>query len=275
MTEYKYKDELERKSTQQYEGAYSPEEIELNKELLAECIKETVDFAKVEELLKKGADPLGGTAICGWDILDHIYGEIIIKVFLDHSRDSDFVNLPGITEVFLKHGMNIDAPRIPYSYRESMNPLWHFTFVTNENGLSALKMLLDHGLSADSFAEFWDHSMTSFFNNDWGDPQNDKLFNQECVRTFRMLLFGASYDHIIENDEDLAEFICCDYNTNDVHIFRDWNGFEYRFDTSHCEKKPELYGSIIHIYSRSTGNEVWRIGVGERGRRALEEMDMD
>lgn len=270
MPEYNYRNEYERESTQKYEGAYSPEEIELNKALFAECIKRTVDFEKVEELLKKGADPLGGTAICGWDLLDHIYGEIIYE---ESAQDFDCVNLPGITEMFLKYGMDIDVPRIPYDDKDSQNPLWGLTFATNENGLSALKMLLDHGLSADSFAEFWDHSMIDFFHLECGDPQNDEFWNKECVWTFRMLLLGASYEHIIENDEYLAEFICCDYNKNDVHIFRDWNDFEYQFDTSHCKNDPELYGSIIHIYSRLTGNEVWRIGVGELGREALAEMD--
>ena len=74
MTEYKYLNDYERECTQKYEGTYTPEEIELNKMLKEECYKETIDYTAVEELLKQGADPLGGTELYGWDLLDHIYG---------------------------------------------------------------------------------------------------------------------------------------------------------------------------------------------------------
>ena len=84
-----------------------------------------------------------------------------------------------------------------------------------------------------------------------------------------MILLGASYDHILSNDSDLRYFVCCSHNTNDIHMFRDWDDFEYHFDTSHCKKWPELLGSIIHIYSKKTGEEVWRIGVGKTAQEAL------
>ena len=48
--------------------------------------------------------------------------------------------------------------------------------------------------------------------------------------------------------------------------------YEYYFDTSYCERSPELYGSIIHIYKKETGEEVWKIGVGVAGRRTLESL---
>ena len=267
MSEYNYRNDYEREETQKYEGAYTSEEIALNKELYEECSKESIDFSAVEELLKRGADPLGGTAAYGWNLLDHIYGEIVFD-----SQDNNSINLPKITELFLKYGMNIDAPRIPYDGSNSINPLWNFTFVANENAITALKYLLDHGLSANSFAEFWDHSIFDLLNIECGDPENNEFWNNECVWTFKMLLLGASYDHIIDNDPDLGYLIFRSYNNNDVHIFRDWDDFEYHFDTSHCNRFRELKGSIIHIYSKKTGEEVWKIGVGKTGREALEEM---
>ena len=185
------------------------------------------------------------------------------------SQDSDSVNLPKITELFLKYGMDIANPRIPYDGSDSINPMWGFAFVCNENAIVALKMLLDHGLSAEDFAEFWDHSMTDFFHIECGDPENDEFWNYECTWTFKMLLLGASYDHILKNDEGLQSFICCDYNSYDIHNFRDWNKYEYHFDTSHCERRPELYKSIIHIYEKDTNEEVWKIGVGVAGRSVL------
>ena len=267
MPEYTYINDFEREWTQKYEGSYSPEEIELNKKLKDECSKDSIDYEVVEELLKQGADPLGGTEICGWGLLEHIYGDLAAD-----SQDSNSITLPKVTELFLKYGMNVDAPRVPYDGDNSLNPLWEFTFVSNENSIMALKSLLDHGLSASSFAEFWNHSMTDFFHIECGDPENDDFWNKECVWTFKMLLLGASYDHIFENDEGLREFICCPHNIGDVHMFRNWDDFEYHFDTSHCTNHPELYGSIIHIFSKKTSNEVWTIGVGGAGRKTLEEL---
>ena len=263
MSAYNYTSEYEREATQKYEGAYTPEEIELNKKLKDECSKEDIDYAAVEELLKQGADPLGGTAVGGLELLEHVYGELVCD-----SRDC---NLPRITELFLKYGMDIDNPRIPYDYENSLNPLWSFAFITNENAIIALKMLLDHGLSANSFAQFRSHSIGDFFHAACGDPEHDDFWNDACVWTFKMLLLGAAYDHIFNDDAEIGEFLCCFCNTSDIHIFRNWDDFEYHFDTSHCEKRPELYGSIIHIYSKKTGDEVWKIGVGSAGIEALKE----
>ena len=267
MSKYNYRDDYERECTQMYEEAYTPEEIEMNKKLLEECSREIIDYASVEELLKYGADPLGGLAVCGWDLLRHVFGVIV-----GESQNNNSINLPQITELFLKYGMDIDAPRIPYDDDNSINPLWLFSFVPNENSILALKLLLDHGLSADSFAEFWSHAIFDFVNIECGDPEHDEFWNKECVWTFKMLLLGATYDDIFNADDDIGEVICSDCNTADIHIFRNWNDFEYHFDTSNCVRHPELYGSVIHIYSKDTGNEVWKIGVGKPGKAALKEM---
>lgn len=267
MTGYIYANEYEREETQKYEGTYTPEEIALNKKLNEACSEDAIDFAYVEELLKQGADPLGGIALHGWDLLIHIYGDIV-----GDSYDSNSINLPRLTELFLKYGMDVDKPRIPYDGNNSQHPLWEFTFATNENSIIALKMLLDHGLSAEAFAEFWGHSMIDYFHCACGDPQNDEFWNEACTWTFKMLLLGASYDHILENDEGLREFICCHVNTYDIHGFRNWDDYKYYFDTAYCERYPELYGSIIHIYEKATGEEIWRIGVGSAGRKALEQL---
>ena len=51
-----------------------------------------------------------------------------------------------------------------------------------------------------------------------------------------------------------------------------WDNYEYYFDTAYCERRPELYGSIIHIYEKATGEEIWKIGVGMAGRETLENL---
>lgn len=265
-----YINDYEREQTQKYEGTYSYEEIELNKKLYEECSKENIDFSVVEDLLKQGADPNGGTAQYGWDLLNHIYGDLVMG-----SQDNDSVNLPQITELFLKYNMDIANPRVPYDGDNSINPMWDYAFVCNENAIIALKMLLDYGLSAEDFAEFYGHSMCDFFHIECGDPQNDAYWNYECTWAFKMLLLGASYDHILNNDEGLQRFICCDYNTYDARNFRDWTNYEYQFDTSYCEARPELYQSIIRIYEKDTKEEVWKIGVGVAGRKVLAELEGD
>ena len=247
-----------------YIGTYTKEEIELNKKLYDECCKEVIDFAAVEELLKAGADPLGGAEAEGMDLLDHIYGDLV-----GGSQYNDSADLPRITELFLKYGMDIDKPKIPYDGHNSINPAWDFAFSTNENSIVALKMLLDNGLSADSFGLFWGHALCDFFHIECGDPQNDEFWNHECTWTFKMMLLGASYDHILSNDKELKDFLCCDYNNYDIYNFRNWDNFEYYFDASHCEKSPELYKSIIHIYEKVSGKEAWTIGVGTEGRKLL------
>lgn len=238
-----------------FEGAYSQEEVKLNTFLYEECSKEKLDKNAIEELLKQGADPLGATAISGWGLLEHVYGEIVYD-----SQDSNSVNLPLITELFLKYGMDIDNPRVPYD-DNSLHPMWQFAFVMNENSVYALEKLLDNGLSADSVGEMWGHATFDMINVSCGDPCNDDFWNYECTWLMKFIMLCASYDHVLNNDEDLRRFIDRSNNNYDIHKFRKWNDFYYVFDTSNCEKTPELYRSIVKIYEAKSDQEVWRFGV--------------
>ncbi len=252
-----YINEAEREETQKYEGVYTHEEIELNKKLYEECSKEVIDFEMVEQLLKQGADPLGPTVEYGWDVLEHVYGEIV-----GDSRDNDSIYLPQITELFLKYGMDIENPRIPYDGGNSINPLWEFGFVTNENAIYALKMLLDKGISVESFGEFIGHTYDDLVYIECGDPINDEFWNHTCVWTMKMIMLAASYDNILQQDEGLQMRIGYSYNNYDIHRFREWNDYYYEFDTSRCAKSPTFYKSVIRIYDAQTNKEVWKIGIG-------------
>lgn len=263
MGEYVYKNDYEREETQQYEGVYTAEEIELNKKLWKACAGEYVDFAAAEELLKQGADPLGATAAHGWDVLNHVYGELVFG-----SQDDDSETLPQLTELFLRYGMNVDKPRVAYDGANSLNPLWDFAFVTNENAIFALKMLLDNGLSADSFGEFWGHAIGDFGLHD-ENPNGEDFCKYAYTWAFKMLLLGASYTHVLENDRDLQVFLCCDLNTYDLHNFRDWDRYTYRFDTSYCKGQPRFDGCLVHVFDKQTDTEVWTIGVYDAGRETL------
>ncbi len=247
-------------NVEEIKNAYTPEELTLNRKLYEECQKADIDFAVVEELLKQGADPLGtweNTDV--WQCQNHIYGELV-----GDSQDTDSINLPGITELFLKYGMDVMSPRVPYDGENSLHPLWEYAFIPNKNAIRALKMLLDAGLDADSFAEFWGHSTFDLINlgfDDYNDLSGDFAIDW-CTWTMKMIMLGASYDHILSEDEDLQKFIGCGYNNFDLHRFRDWDAFEYTFDTSHCSNGfPEFYHSVVHISEKETGQEVWKIGV--------------
>ena len=265
MSDYPYINDYERDETQKYEGVYTPEEVELNKKLYAECCKKDADFALVEELLQKGADPLGATAVYGWGLLEHVYGEIGLEAF-----DNDDIDLPRITELFLKYGMDVSTPRVPYDDDNSLHVLRYWP--ETRKGILALKMLLDHGLDVDSACECWDRFVFGQINCHRDDP-NDEKWNETFVWAFKIIMLIASYDHLLEGDEGMQEFICCDRNSYDLHLFREWENYNYHFDTSHCEKYPELYGSIVRIYEKKSGNEVWRMGIGKRGRDTLAEMN--
>ena len=247
--------ESEIECTSRYEGTYTAEEIELNNKLYTECSKKTLDCDAIEILLKKGADPLGATAVSGWGLLEHVYDELVRD-----SQDSKSINLPKITELFLKYGMDVAKPKVPYDGDNSLHPMWSFSFIPNENAIVALKMLLDNGLDADSAGEFWGHSMFDQINVHRENP-NDTEYTEWFVWTFKMLMLIASYDHILDNDDSLREFIGCGYNDYNAHKFREWNNYRYEFDTSRCEKHPELYKSVVNIFEVESDEVVWRIGV--------------
>lgn len=249
-------DTYEFECTSKFEGTYTQEEVELNNKLYEECTKDEIDCAAIEGLLKQGADPLGATAVSGWGLLEHIYGEIICDIC-----HSEGVNLPRITELFLKYGMDIENPRIPYDDDNSLHPMWQFAFITNQNAIRALEMLLDKGLSADAAGEMWGHITFDLIMIECGDPNTDEVWRDVCTWTMKMIMFCASYDHILENDEELREFIGCSYNDYDLHKFRKWDDFYYEFDTSHCDSYPVFNRSIVRIFEKGTNKEIWKVGI--------------
>ena len=76
---------------------------------------------------------------------------------------------------------------------------------------------------------------------------------------------------MLRNDDGLFEFLCCDINDYDIHRFRNWNDYEYYFDTSACGNRPEIYGSIVRVYEKETKKEVWKLGIGIKGRFLVHE----
>ena len=251
--------EYEAGHTSKFEGAYTPDEIALNNRLYEECLKEKLDCAAIEDLLKQGADPLGATSVSGCGLLDHIYEELITDTL---NSDPQSVNLPQITKLFLKYGMDIEKPRVPYDGENSVHPMWSFAFAMNENAIYALEMLLDHGLSADAAGEMLEHAIFDLINISCGDPNEDEFWNYTCTWAMKSLMLCASYDHILCNDADMQRFIGLSYNSYDLHKFRKWNNFYYEFDTSHCQSYPEFHKAVVRIFETESKKEVWKIGIG-------------
>ena len=238
-----------------YSDVYTKKELELNRRLFEECIRDKADRDKIESLLKAGADPLGGIDGDYGEHLWHIYGEVLCE-----SQDTKSVNIPMITELFLKHGMDIDNPKIPYDNEDSLNPMWDFAFVLNENSVHALKMLLDNGLSADSAGIMWSHAAQDI--NFSPEEQNDAFWEYERTWFMKATMLCASYDHILENDPALQEYICCSTNSFDIHNFRNWDDFYYEFNITDSEVTPDFYKTIVHICRKSDKSVVWTIRAG-------------
>ena len=169
------------------------------------------------------------------------------------------IHLPKITELFLAYGMDVVKPRIPYDNDNSLHPMWSFSFIANENAIVALQMLLEHGLDAASADEFWGHSIDDQINH-WRDDPNGE-WNDWFVWTMKMIMLIASYDHILDSDEGLRDLIWYQHNNYDIHGFRHWDDYEYRFDTSRCDRYPRLRRCVIRIYERASGEEIWRFAI--------------
>ena len=238
------------------EDAYTEQEIALNKELLAECLREQPDFERIALLLEQGADPLGATGLTDWHLFDHVYGEVLLGL-----DEQNTIQLPRITELFLHYGMDMDRPRIPYDDRDSLHPMWHMALLQmDEYVLQTLKLLLDHGLSADAAGRMWRHCEERLWL-ECGDPGRDEVWNDICTGFMKCLMLTASYDHVCNNDEELRSYIGCSYNHADLLLFRAWNDFDYHFDTSHCGDKPQLTRSVVTIVEKNSGKEVWKAGI--------------
>lgn len=226
---------------------------ELDQKLLEACTSDNIDLAYVEQLLKDGANPLGCVEDDGEN--DNLY-DMVLYHFLDlEQADKDDCAFIKITELFLKYGMDITQPEMPYDHDDSINPMWSFAFYSSEAALQSLKLLLDRGLDADSAGICWGHELT-----DVGFAGFEVDNNSDCAmaaESFKKLMLFASYPHIISVDDDLKREIWYDENNYDVSNFRDWNRYEYVFEpTVH----HDLNKSIVKIFDKATKKEVWKFG---------------
>ena len=211
----------------------------LNEQLYDECIKEVVDFDKVESLLVQGADPLG---IIHMDEL--VYSEVIYSRCFDDNEDQ---TLEQITRLFLDHGMvikHLDDDTI-------VNPFWNIPYLSPPKAISILKILLNESTDIDSLNELVDHcSIDSSMIN---SPMED------VAGWTRILLYVASYDYLLQRDAYLRTVIDYDSNQYDLRRFKNPFQFYIQFDTSEAHNEYNHQGVVVEIYEKETHNLVWKI----------------
>ena len=125
----------------------------LDRQLLNACLSEAVDYASAESLLRQGANPMGKiTSQYGeYTVSENLYDLVIDHLFDNENTPED---LYTITDLFLRYGMDITKPSVPYEDHETY-PLWMFAFHGNDCIIRTLKLFLDHGLSATAAADCW------------------------------------------------------------------------------------------------------------------------
>ena len=227
----------------------------IDEQLLLACTESFDGFEKIHKLLEEGANPLG-KVINKFGDPNNLYDSVF-----EYCYDGEiFVRLTVITELFCRYGMVISSPEVPYDDSNIINPLWSFAFYGGGQLLSALKILLDHGLDKDSAGECWGHALTDLYHCD--GELTDDLSYEMLYDTIRKTLLIASYPHILDNDKDLRDFIWFSNNTYDVQKFRDWDEYYFEIDTSRCYAAPEAYRSLVTVKEMSTGHPVWKFGFG-------------
>ena len=232
---------------------------ELNAQLLDVRLAKEVDYARAEELLWQGAEPLGKIEYDGYP--NNLYSEIVSQFFYRDEIPEDFYN---ITELFLRYGMNISKPSIPYDDGDDYpNPLWVFGFPSKENEyvLHTLKLLLDHGLNADHAHECWLHAIFDIcLIYDFSIPSELEAFYDYL----RKLMLIASYPHVLCADAELRKEIWLEQNHYDLTRFRNWRDFSFEVDSSRCGSTPGASRSVVTIIEKSSGQKVWRFGINLR-----------
>ena len=233
----------------------------LDQRLLEACTAEEIDYRLVTILLQFGANPMGKVKGQNAFGCDNLYASVVEALFQNYETSEDFYR---ITELFLKFGMDVSRPAVPYGFDPDLqddifHPLWFFAFPANEVVLRTLKLLLDHGLKAEDAEECWHHALFDFImcGGELRTKHGVELFEEYI----RKLMLIASYPHVLEADENLRREIWFDCNSYDLTRFRNWNDYRFEIDTSHCERFPEVYKSIVTIIEKKSEKPVWRFGV--------------
>lgn len=231
------------------------QKLDLNLRLLEACRADSVDYSELESLLQQGAEPLGYIEEQGWP--DNLYASVIENLSWNADRNGDLFR---ITQLLLRYGMDISKPTIPYDNDEILNPIYHFCGMMRGSMMETLRLLLDHGLSAEDARWGWGQQLEDFLNV--SDSLDDVDVQAELPHYVRKLMLTASYPHVLEQDEALRFNIWLDRNRYDLSRFREWDWYDFELDTRYCDRSyPGVARSVITIKEKHSGEAVWRFGV--------------
>ena len=224
--------------------------------LLDVCLAVPVDYERAENLLKQGAEPLG--RIGAWGAPPHpenLYTAILCELYYREIVPED---LYKITDLFLRCGMDIAKPSVPYD-GDSPNPLRVFAIPSDESGewiLRTLKLLLDHGLRAEDAYECWHEYIRDVcLICDFSKPFDLRIV-YDCLRKLMLI---ASYPHVLNADAQLRKAIWQERNHYDLMQFRNWNAFTFEPDTPLCSRYAA--DVTVSIIEKSSGQKVWMLGL--------------
>ncbi len=221
--------------------------LELNKLLYDECIKKELNFDKINELISKGANPLG---FCK-EYEGIVYDGIIYSLI-----DDNYQNLFKITKCFLENGMKIENASLVESYGEEVvNPLWSLAFKCDRDGLKTLELLLDNNLDIESVNILVDHIYTDyiFLEDDFKAVKNNKEYYLDFSIAMKMIMLCASYYYVIENSKFIRDMVEIENNNYDISNFKNYD--DYYVDIEVKEAK----NIIISFKSKKTNQVVWKI----------------
>ncbi len=217
--------------------------IELNKELLEECLKENVNFDIIKELLNEGANPLGR-------IDDKYDDEFLFDELLCECQDEITPPLSTITKLFLYNGMDIEKA----NNIDNCDHLQCLEYVGNQEGIKTLELFLDNNLSSELIASVIDHIYTNdiwMIRSDLKDEgENHNIINEslkwECV--MKILFLCLAYDYIFDNCENLRKIVDFDSNSYDRHKFKCYDNYYIKAENE-----------MIKVYEKETKDNVWNI----------------
>ena len=228
----------------------SPETIERNTELLNVLTTEPIDYTTAEKLLNSGARA-NGAVLCSNGKTHNLYWAVLDECLYEDD------NLYKVTELLLRHGLDIENPDIPYDEEEEPHPLSDIAFLQGEYALQTLKALLDKGLGPYQASFCW-MEMTIYLYINHSDSSEHKRM---LIDFAQKILLIASYPNILNRDRRLRAAIWYDRNQYDTTRFRDWHNFFCKV-TKEQDKDQYEYSAekIINVYDRDTGDLVWRFG---------------
>ncbi len=229
---------------------------ELNRLLFLASTVPHPDLEAVESLLKLGADPLGP--------YNSFNGCTLEELFVNSQEDGSSKDLPDLTELFLRYGMDVDS-----SEKAVLHPL---TWVRNEYGVQTLRLLMDAGLSAKEAEAFAVDLVGNILQREAGeyDPALDADWRKSIDCAVKMILLLASYERVFTGSRYIRKLMRAgEEGFPAFERFRDWEKYrcdavfrDYgdRYAKETGEKIPWYLGTAT-VYEKESGKEVRKLSL--------------